>query len=405
MLIERDHITQDILRYVDRPFIKVLNGLRRSGKSSILALLKEYLLKSGRTPDQFISINFESMQYVDVKNAKELYRMVSSKVHPTKVTYLFLDEVQEVEGWEKAINSFVVDFNIDIYITGSNSRLLSSELSTYLAGRYIEFHILPLSFQETISFYDSVHTEKLTNLQYFDRYRRMGGFPVLHTSDYDYDTAYKIVLDIYSSTILRDTIQRFHIRDIELLERVIKFVLENIGKTFSALSIVNYFKSQFRKIDINTVYNYLHALESAYIIYKVSRYDLKGKEILKTQEKYFPGDIAFLYTLMGYKDDQISGTMETIVYLELIRRGYKVYIGKVGTKEIDFVAEKVNERIYIQVSFKLSGVDTIEREFSPLKGIRDNYAKYVVTMEDVWQNSFDGIKHIHISDFLLQKKL
>ncbi|MBK8515206.1 MAG: ATP-binding protein [Saprospiraceae bacterium] len=405
MLIDRNNITRDILPYVDRPFIKVLNGLRRSGKSSILTLLRAYLLKSGRTSDQIISINFESMQYADLKNAEDLYEMVKAKVHPAKVTYLFLDEVQEVEGWEKAVNSFTVDFDMDIYITGSNSRLLSSELSTYLAGRYIEFHILPLSFQETISFYESTHHERLTILQYFDRYRRMGGFPVLHTSDYEYDVAYKIVLDIYSSTILRDTIQRFHIRDIELLERVIKFVLENIGKTFSALSIVKYFKSQYRKIDINTVYNYLHALESAYIIYKVSRYDLKGKEILKTQEKYFPGDIAFLYTLMGYKDDQISGAMEAMVYLELIRRGYTVYIGKAGTKEIDFVAEKVNERIYIQVSYKLTGDDTIEREFSPLKGIKDNYPKYVVTMEDVWQNSFDGIKHIHISDFLLQPSL
>lgn len=211
----------------------------------------------------------------------------------------------------------------------------------------------------------------------------------------------KIIRDIYASTILRDTIQRYNIRDIDLLERVIKFILENIGQTFSALSIVKYFKSQYRKIDINTVYNYLYALESAFLIYKVSRYDMKGKEILKTQEKYFPGDIAFLYTIMGFRDDQISGVLETLVFLELKRRGYSVYVGKAGNKEVDFVAMKNNERIYIQVAYKLSLTETMEREFFPLKSIKDNYPKYVVTMEDVWQSSYDGIKHIHMADFLL----
>lgn len=401
MLIERAHITQQILPYVDRPVVKVLNGLRRSGKSSVLALLKNVLLSQGRSPEQMISINFESMLHADIRSSQDLYKLIASRIYPGKTNYLFIDEIQEVQDWEKAVNSCIVDFDIDIYITGSNSHLLSSELSTYLAGRYVEFHILPLSFQEAILFHENTQSSKMNLQAYFDKYRRLGGFPVLHTHSYEYDSAYKIIKDIYSSTILRDTIQRYHIRDIELLERVIKFILENIGQTFSAHSIVKYFKSQYRKIDINTVYNYLHALESAFLIYKVSRYDLKGKEVLKTQEKYFPGDIAFVYTTMGYRDDQISGVMETMVYHELIRRGYAVYIGKAGSKEIDFVAEKNNESIYIQVAFKLSTEETIEREFFPLKNIKDNYPKYVVTMEDVWQSSFEGIKHIHIANFLL----
>lgn len=401
MLIAREDITREILKYVDKPLIKVLSGLRRSGKSSILALLQEQLLTSGVTADQIISINFESMKFADVQNASDLYGLVTSKIQSSKTTYIFLDEIQEVSEWEKAINSLLVDCTVDVYITGSNSRLLSSELSTYLAGRYVEFHMTTLSLSDTVNFHQSIHTKALSKSEYFDRYRRLGGFPVLYISEYDNETAYKIVLDIYASTILRDTVQRFHIRDVELLERVIKFIFENIGQTFSALSIVKYFKSQYRKVDINTVYNYLYALESAFLVYKVSRYDLKGKEILKTQEKYFPGDIAFLYALMGFRDDQISGTLETLVYHELIRRGYKVYIGKAGSKEIDFVAEKTNDRIYIQVCYRLSGEDTIQREFGPLLGIRDHYPKYVVSMEEVWQPSYEGIRHIHIADFLL----
>ena len=253
MLIKRNDITQHIVPYIDRPVVKILNGLRRSGKSSVLALLAKELLDLGKSPDQMISINFESMQYSDIRTSQDLYKLILSRLNPTKTTYLFIDEVQEVKEWEKTINSCLVDFDIDIYLTGSNSHLLSSELSTYLAGRYVEFHILPLSFKESISFYQYTQESQLSQLQHFDRYCRLGGFPVLHKHSYDYDSAYKIIRDIYASTILRDTIQRYNIRDIELLERVIKFILENIGQTFSAVSIVKYFKSQYRKIDINTV--------------------------------------------------------------------------------------------------------------------------------------------------------
>lgn len=389
---------------VDKPFVKVLNGLRRSGKSTIMTLLIEHLIENGVSNDQIIYLNFESMQFSNINDYVSLYKLVHEKIITKKRTYIFLDEIQEVAGWEKAINSFLVDFDTDLYITGSNSRLLSSELSTYLAGRYREFHIQPLSFAETIDFYNIRKTLDLSITKHFENYRKLGGFPALHIADYEIESAYQIVYDIYSSTILRDTIQRFKIRDIELLDRVIKFALENVGNTFSASSIVRYFKSQYRKIDINTVYNYLNALESSYVLYKLSRYDIKGKDILKTQEKYYPGDIAFIYALMGYRDEQIAGILETLVFLELKRRGYQIFVGKIQNIEIDFVAVKNNEKVYIQVAYKLSSSETIEREFTPLAAIKDNYPKYVVTMENVWQSNYDGIKHVNISNFLLQDK-
>ena len=404
MLIQRRYIINQILQMVDKPFVKVLNGLRRSGKSTIMTLLIEHLIENGVSNDQIIYLNFESMQFSNINDYVSLYKLVQEKIITKKRTYIFLDEIQEVAGWEKAINSFLVDFDTDLYITGSNSRLLSSELSTYLAGRYREFHIQPLSFAETIDFYNIRKTLDLSITKHFENYRKLGGFPALHIADYEIESAYQIVYDIYSSTILRDTIQRYKIRDIELLDRVIKFALENVGNTFSASSIVRYFKSQYRKIDINTVYNYLNALESSYVLYKLSRYDIKGKDILKTQEKYYPGDIAFIYALMGYRDEQIAGILETLVFLELKRRGYQIFVGKIQNIEIDFVGVKNNEKVYVQVAYKLSSSETIEREFSPLAAIKDNYPKYVVTMENVWQSNYDGIKHVNISNFLLQDK-
>lgn len=401
MLIQRRYIINQILQMVDKPFVKVLNGLRRSGKSTIMTLLIEHLIENGVSNDQIIYLNFESMQFSNINDYASLYKFVHKKIITKKRTYIFLDEIQEVAGWEKAINSFLVDFDTDLYITGSNSRLLSSELSTYLAGRCREFHIQPLSFGETIDFYNIRKTLDLSITKHFENYRKLGGFPALHIADYEIESAYQIVYDIYSSTILRDTIQRFKIRDIELLDRVIKFALENVGNTFSASSIVRYFKSQYRKIDINTVYNYLNALESSYVLYKLSRYDIKGKDILKTQEKYYPGDIAFIYALMGYRDEQIAGILETLVFLELKRRGYQIFVGKIQNIEIDFVAVKNNEKVYVQVAYKLSSSETIEREFTPLTAIKDNYPKYVVTMENVWQSNYDGIKHVNISNFLL----
>lgn len=235
------------------------------------------------------------------------------------------------------------------------------------------------------------------------RYLRLGGFPVIHTADYSEETTYQVVYDIYSSVILRDTVQRYNIRDVELLERVVKYVLDNIGHSFSGKNVADYFKSQQRKVDINTVYNYLHALEGAYIIYRTPRYDVKGKEILKTQEKFYVGDPSIIYAVMGYRDRMIAGILENMVLLELKRRGFRVYVGKLDDKEIDFIAEKTNQRLYVQVAYKLESEATVTREFGPLLAIKDHFPKYVVTMDELWKETVEGVKHVHIADFLLSE--
>jgi hypothetical protein len=405
LMVRRDLYLNQLWDFVDKPFIKVLTGIRRSGKSSVLSLIRDELQDKGIDPDRIIYLDLESFEFADLSTFNKLYEYVRSKISGNQRHYVLLDEIQEVDSWEKAVNALQIDFTTDIYITGSNSHLLSSELATYLAGRYIDIHIQTLSFAEYLFF-----KQKRTNLPVSDRYTefrhflRLGGFPVLHTGDYTFETAYKVVFDIYSSAILRDTVQRFNIRDVELLERVVKFVFENLGNKFSAKNVADYFKSQQRKIDLNTVYNYLYALEGAFIIYRIPRYDIKGKEILKTLEKYYLSDQSLLYAVLGYKDRLISGVLENIVMLELKRRGYKVFVGKSDDKEIDFIAELKDRKVYIQVSYQLSEKSTIDREFSPLLEIRDNYPKYVVTMDETWKDNIEGIQHRHIADFLLMNE-
>jgi len=390
--------------YIDKPFIKVITGLRRSGKSVLLMLLKDELLRRGVKEMNIIYVNFESFEFYDLDDAAKLYKYIQQKITKNSHFYLMFDEIQEVQSWEKAINALRVDFDADIYITGSNSRLLSSELSTFLAGRYIEIPVYTLSFAEYLLFRNEYSSDKEKSVyDAFDSFLRRGGFPAIHTDSYSDETAYKAIYDIYSSAILRDTVQRFNIRDVELLERVVKYVFDNVGNKFSAKNVADYFKSQNRKIDLNTVYNYLNALEGAYIIYRIPRYDIKGKEILKTNEKYYVGDQSLLYAVMGFKDRLISGVLENIVMLELKRRGYKVYIGKSDEKEIDFVAEKTDIKIYVQVTYIMNEQSTIEREFTPLKDIKDNYPKYVVSMDRKWHDNVEGIQHRHIADFLLMK--
>jgi predicted AAA+ superfamily ATPase len=401
-MIKRELYLKQLRDFIDKPFIKVITGLRRSGKSSILMLLRDELLSMRIKESNIIYINFESFEFSDIETADKLYNFVKANIANDQRYYILLDEIQKVTSWEKAVNSFLVDFDMDIYITGSNSRLLSSELATYLSGRYIELHIYPLSFAECLLFKNTWSDKEVKN-QYreFEYFLRLGGFPALHTGEYTYENAYKVVFDIYSSAILRDTIQRYNIRDVELLERVVKYVFDNIGNKFSAKNVADYFKNQHRKIDLNTIYNYLNALEGAFIIYRIPRYDVKGKEILKTQEKYFVGDQSLLYAVMGFKDRLISGVLENIVMLELKRRGYRVFVGKSDDKEIDFIAEKNEKKVYIQVAYKITEQTTIDREFKPLLEIKDHYHKYVVTMDELWKDNIEGIQHKHIADFLL----
>ncbi len=404
-MISRPIYTEQLKNFINKPQIKIITGIRRSGKSTVLRLLKEALLTSGIKEDQLISLNFESFSYLEFTTAPKLYAYVKEKMQQGKKNYLLLDEIQEVDGWEKAVNAFLADFDVDIYITGSNSHLLSSELATYLAGRYVEIPVFTLSFREFLDFRKHYFPEEETKISPFATYLRKGGFPVIHTVNYDEETAYKVIRDIYSSVILRDSVQRYKIRDVELLERVIRYVFDNIGNTFSGKNVADYFKNQQRKTDINTIYNYLHALEGAFILYRVSRYDIKGKEILKTQEKFYASDVSLIYTTMGYRDRMISGILENIVFLELKRRGYQVYIGKLDNKEIDFIAEKQGDKVYIQVAYKLESNQTVEREFAPLLAVDDHYPKYVVTMDDFWKDTIDGIRHLYITDFLLSDSL
>jgi predicted AAA+ superfamily ATPase len=401
-MLARDLYLNQLLSFKDQPFIKIITGIRRCGKSSVLLLLREYLLKQGVDSDRIIAINFERFEFAGLTEAPNLYAYIKERILTREKYYLLIDEIQEVSNWEKCVNSLAVECEIDIYITGSNSHLLSSELATYLAGRYVEIPVFTLSFSEYLSFashYKGFKPDDIRKL--FNNYFREGGFPVVHTTMYNEESIYKIIYDIYSSIILRDTIQRYKIRDVELLERVIRFVFDNTGNTFSGKNVADYFKSQSRKIDINTVYNYLYALEGAFILHRVSRYDIKGKELLKTQEKFYMGDVSLLYATMGFKDRILSGVLENIVFLELKRRAYKVYIGKFDTKEIDFIAEKSDKRIYVQVAYKLDSEQTVEREFSVLLSINDQYPKYVVTMDDVWRESVKGVIHAYIADFLL----
>lgn len=402
-MIERPLYLDKIMPFVDTPFVKILTGVRRCGKSTILKIIIKKIKEEKNVDDeQILNYCFNSMEYEDM-TTKELYLELKSKIIQSKKTYLFLDEIQEIEGWEKVVNTLASDFDVDIYITGSNSRMMSSEISTYLTGRYITFHIYTLSFEEYLMFKKSYTTLKELK-QEFSQYVRLGGFPATHLQDYSQDEVYTIVKDIYNSTIFSDIVRRNQVKKIDQLERVVKYTFNNIGNTFSAKSISNYFKSEQRKIDNETVYSYLEKLQKAYILHKCSRYDLQGKKILKTQEKFYLADVSLRYSELGYTVDSVASSLENIVYLELKRRGYNVYIGKTKDKEIDFVATKQNEKIYVQMTQEIKSEKTQKREYEQLLEIRDNYPKYVVMANDFAGGNYEGIKTMNIVDFLLSKE-
>ena len=401
-MIDRPLYLNKIMPYVGTPFVKILTGVRRCGKSTILKMIMKKLKEERNVVDeQILNYRFDSMEYEDM-TTKELYLELKSKILQDKKMYLFLDEIQEIEGWEKVVNTLAADFDVDIYITGSNSRMMSSEISTYLTGRYITFHIYTISFEEYLTFKKSYTTLKDLK-QEFSNYVRLGGFPATHLQDYSQDEVYTIVKDIYNSTIFSDIVRRNQIKKIDQLERVVKYTFNNIGNTFSAKSISNYLKAEQRKIDNETVYNYLEKLQKAYILHKCSRYDLQGKAILKTQEKFYLADISLRYSVLGYSVDSVASSLENIVYLELKRRGYDVYIGKMNDKEIDFVATKQNNKIYVQVTQEIKSEKTQKREYDQLLEIRDNYPKYVVMANDFAGGNYEGIKTMNIIDFLLSK--
>ncbi len=399
-MIYRPMYVDKIMAYVDAPFVKILTGVRRCGKSTILKMIMEKLkTEKGIPENHIVCCRYDSMEYEDM-TAKQMYADLKGKLSPDGKTYLLLDEVQEIKDWERVVNSLASDFNVDLYVTGSNSRMMSSEISTYLTGRYIAFRIYTLSFAEYLMFkkvYGTVKDPKAELAEYV----RLGGFPAAHLYQYSQDEIYTIVRDIYNSTVFSDIVKRNQVRKIDQLERVVKYTFSNVGNTFSAKSISDYLKSENRKLDNETVYSYLEKLEKAYLLHRCSRYDLQGKEILKTQEKFYLADTALRYSVLGYSADTVAASLENVVYLELCRRGYTVCIGKISDGEIDFVATKQNEKIYVQVTQSISSEKTAKREYSRLLGIHDNYPKYVLRADEFAGGNYEGIKTMHIADFLL----
>lgn len=398
-MIVRPYYLNILKTYRDVPLVKILAGIRRCGKSTILDMLKDDLIGSGIQADHVIHLRYTSEELDDSMTAKQMYHDIKEKMTDSERYYLLLDEVQEVDGWEKAVNSLLEDANTDIYVTGSNSKLMSSEISTYLTGRYVSIPVYTLSFKEYLDFKaDST----LSRRELLEEYIRFGGFPIVALSEYDEQSAYQIVNGIYHTVVSRDIVKRHRINKQDLFDRVVKYIIENMGKTFSANSISTFLKSEHRKVSVESIYNYLRWLEQALIIYPCERYDLQGKSILKTQEKYYLADVSLKYALLGYNRKMLDGAMENIVYLELKRRGYDVYIGKNDTKEIDFVATRRDERIYVQVCVRIP--EASDREVGNLMEIRDHYPKYVVTLNEMDTGIEDGIRIVHLADFLLAEQ-
>ena len=395
-MIVRPHYLDELKKYRDVPLVKILAGIRRCGKSTILDMLREDLLANGVRPEQIIERRYTSLDLGDLPAAKDMYQDIKADLNAAGRNYLLLDEVQEIEGWEKAINSLLELGNTDIYVTGSNSKLMSSEISTYLTGRYVTIPVFPLSFEEYLTFKAG---SSLSQKELLNEYIRYGGFPIVALGTYDERTAYQIVEGIYHSVISNDIARRHSITNQELFNRVVRFIIENVGKNFSANSIVKFLKSEGRSLTVETIYNYLEWLEKAFVIYRCQRYDLQGKAVLKTQEKFYLADPALKYCMMGFNPKSIASMLENIVYFELRRRGYDVYVGKNETKEIDLVAIRRDERVYVQVCRELP--DASDREIVNLLEIKDHYPKYVVTMDDLAGGNIDGVRIVHLVDFLL----
>lgn len=399
-MIYRPLYVDKIMAYADTPFVKILTGIRRCGKSTILKMIIEKLLKErGVSMEQIVSYRFDSMEYEDM-TAKQMYQELKSRLYPNGKTYFFLDEMQEIKGWEKVVNSLASDYNVDLYVTGSNSRMMSSEISTYLTGRYVAFRIYTLSFQEYLMF-KSQYAEIADTHKELANYIRLGGFPATHLQAYGQDEIYTIVRDIYNSTIFSDIVKRNQVRKVDQLERVVRYTFNNVGNTFSAKAISDYLKSERRSLDNETVYSYLEKLEKAYLLQRCSRYDLQGKEILKTQEKFYLADTSLRYSVLGYNDDTVASSLENVVYLELSRRGYTVHIGKTSDGEVDFVATRQNEKLYVQVTQRITSEKTEKREYERLLEIQDNYPKYVLRTDEFAGGNYEGIITMHVADFLL----
>ena len=397
-MVERKEYIEKLNSFKDKQIIKVITGIRRCGKSTLLELFKEQLKKQGVPNNQIISINFEELRNEELKDYKKLYAYIEKKLIKDKMNYIFLDEIQNVNNFEKSVDSLFIKKNVDIYITGSNAYLLSGELATLLSGRYVKIEMLPLSFKEYMQISNSSNPSDA-----FREYLEFGSFPFIHELNKN-ETAIKDYLDgIYSTVLLKDIASKRNIQNISTLESIIKFILDNVGNITSTNKICNTLNSNGKNISIHTVEEYISALKDSYFIYEANRYDIKGKEYLKSLEKYYVVDIGLRNMLLNSKETNIGHILENIVYIELLRRDYRVYIGKVGNEEVDFIASKADEIIYYQVSASVLNEETLKRELRPLDKITDHYPKYLLTLDNLPVASYNGIKRINVIDWLLEK--
>lgn len=398
-MIKRETYMRRIRPFIGSDLVKVMTGIRRSGKSVMLELIQDELISSGVNENNFISINFEDLRYAHLLDAMALHEEILKRAEQISgKVYLFFDEIQEVSNWEKCINSFRVSLDCDIYITGSNANLLSGELATYLGGRYVEFVIYPFSFSEFMELYHTVDASASVQ-QCFQKYLLAGGMPYLANIRYEEEPSRQYLTDLFNSVQLKDIVKRNKVRDIDLLERIIAYVMANVGTTFSASSLTKFLKNEHRRTSADTVLNYMKYCCNSYLFYQVKREDLQGKQLLATNEKYYIADHGIREAVFGGNRRDINLILENIVYIELLRRGYNVTVGKVGDKKIDFVCDQHGEKLYVQVAYLLADESTVKREFGVYDSVKDNFPKYVVTMDEL-DMSRNGIKHRNIRDFL-----
>ena len=399
-MIKRESYMARIRPFIDGDLTKVLTGIRRSGKSVMLELIKDELRARGVTEEQLVAFNFEDMRNAQLCTAEALHDELVRRAASIKgKIYFFFDEIQEVERWERCVNSLRVEMDCDIYITGSNAKLLSGELATYLAGRYVEFIIYPFSFSEFLALYHSVEPDADTRTC-FDRYLTFGGMPYLANLRFDETACRQYLRDLFNSVELKDIVKRNNVRDVDMLERIIAYVTANIGTTFSSTAISKYLKNEGRRVSPETVLNYLKACSDAFLFYQVRRQDLQGKKILTVNEKYYVADHGIREAVIGGNMRDINLVLENIVFMEALRRGYSVTVGKVGEREIDFVCERHGEKCYIQVTYLLAVEETVQREFGVYEHVQDNFPKYVVSLDE-FDMSRNGVRHYNIRDFLL----
>ena len=398
MIVRPDYI-RAVTAFIDKPLVKILAGVRRCGKSTIFQMLYDELVNRGVEKDRIIQKRYTEMDIPEDISAKDMYEQLRSDIQGKGRCYLLLDEIQEVKGWERCVNSLLEGYDVDIYVTGSNSKLMSSEISTYLTGRFVAIPVYTLSFREYLDFKKQ---DSRSENELLEEYIRFGGFPIIALGNYDEQSAYQIVNGIYHTVISRDIVKRHRINRQDLFDRVVKYVVENMGKTFSASAITKFLKSEHRTVSAESIYNYLRWLEQAFIIYPCHRYDIQGKSILKTQEKYYLADVTLKYCLLGYNRKMLDGALENIVFLEMKRRGYDVFIGKNASKAIDFIGVRRDEKLYVQVCVQLP--ENSDREIGNLMEIPDHYPKYVVTTNRMDAGIDNGIRIMHLADFLLSER-